>query len=137
MRARRHAFRQRLAQHALQMVEVAVHVAVGEQADEVQRGGVLLAVGDQRLPHLAAEQRAAGDRRIHQLGPLREHAPAADGVMPHFAVAHILIAGQPYRRAVRLQLAVQRMLLQPVQARRQCASAPRRPPHISRCQPRP
>lgn len=43
---------------------------------------------------------------------------AEKGLMPDFAVAHIVVRRQPYRRSMRLQAYVRTVLQQPIQIRR-------------------
>ena len=97
-----HAFLLRLFEHALQVVEVAVDVAVGEEADEVERAA-LLRLFDQGFPRGALEHASALDGGGDELRALFEHAAAAHGVVPDFAVAHVGVAGEADRGAVRLQ----------------------------------
>ena len=107
----------RLPQHRLEVVDVAVDVAVGEQADEVQRGLVRQdAVGD-LAPAGVLENRAGCDGVTHQRRALLEDAAAADGVVADLAVAHVLVARHADRAAVRLELGIDRVRLEPVEVR--------------------
>ena len=82
---------------------MAVDVAVGEQSDEVQRLARLADAQGELLPDLAAEQATVGDRGVHELGALVEDAARAERVVPHLAVAHVVVARQADRLAVRAQ----------------------------------
>ena len=77
-------------------------VAVGQQAQEVQ-GLAVLGVGGQLLPGLGLEQRAGLDALGDQLGALGVDLAAAEGVVAHFGVAHVVVAGQTHGGAVGLQ----------------------------------
>ena len=67
---------------------VAVHVAVGVEAEQVQvrRAGP----GDDRLPHIGVENGARLDGLIHELGALGEDPARTEGVVADFAVAHVV-----------------------------------------------
>jgi hypothetical protein len=107
----------RLTQHRLEVVDMAVDVAVGEQADEMERGLVLEhAVGD-LAPAGVLEDRAGRDGVADQRRALLEDPAAADGVVADLAVAHVLIARHADRAAVRLELGVDRVRLEPVVVR--------------------
>ena len=79
-----------------------VDVAVGQQAQEVEGLAVLGVVG-QLLPGLGLEQLAGLDALGHQLGALGVDLTAAEGVVAHFGVAHVVIAGQTDGSAVGLE----------------------------------
>jgi hypothetical protein len=67
-------------------------------------------------------------RGVHQLGALVEHAARAERVVAHLAVAHVVVAGQPRRRAVRAQRGVQRRVVSRGNRAWACArAAPRCP----------
>ena len=103
-----------------EVIDVTVHVAIGEQADEVQRlAGLPDALGES-LPHLAANQSAVGQRLGHELGALVEDASAAERVVPHLAVAHVGVARHADGGAVGFELRGQGVLGQPVEVRRAC-----------------
>ena len=97
-----HAFLFGFPEHRDQVGNVAVHIAVGQQADEVQR----LAAGDhgadQVLPCFGSIDGAALNGFVDQLGALGINLAAAEGVVADFAVAHIVIGGKTDSRAVRL-----------------------------------
>ena len=86
-------------------MDVGVDVAVGQQAQEVH-GLAGLGVGHQILPSLGSIQRAVLDGLAHQLGALRVDLAAAQSVVAHLGVAHILIAGQADGGAVSLQVSM-------------------------------
>ena len=98
----RHALLLCLGEHCLQVIDVAVYVAVGEQTEEVELAAVLR-VGDQRFPCFGREHLAAFDRRGDELGALCEHLTAAQRVVADLGVAHIVIRRQTDRGAVRTE----------------------------------
>ncbi len=102
-----HAFFGAILQQGVKLLDVRVHIAVGEQADEMERRGTLAAF-DQIIPDFGVKDRFVFDGRIHQLGPLRKDTAGADGVVSHFAVAHVFIRGQAHGGTVRAQPRLQR-----------------------------
>ncbi len=85
------------------MVDVGVDVAVGEQAYKVQYRRVGAHIPDEAPPDLSLKHCAAFDRKVDQPGPLCEYPPAADRIVPHFGIAHVVIAWKADRLPVRLQ----------------------------------
>ena len=83
----------RLFQHRDQVRNIGMDVAVGQQAEEMQRMTGLRVV-DQLQPRLRLEQRAGFDGLLHELRALRVDLAAAEGVVADFAVAHVVIGGQ-------------------------------------------
>jgi len=81
-----HAFFLRAQHHRLQVVDVAVHVAVGEQADEVERARFAvragLGAGDDLPPRLALPDRAVGDRVGDQRRALRIDLAGTEALWP-------------------------------------------------------
>jgi hypothetical protein len=77
------------------VVDVAVHVAVREQADEMDHAPscafTIFRTGDDLLPRFAAPDGAFGDGVGNQRGALAIDLPGADGVVPDFGVAHIVV----------------------------------------------
>ena len=88
------------AEHRVQMLLVAVDVAVGEETDEVERLTALLDLGHCLLPDLALEDLPALDGQLDPLGALVVNATGPEGVVAHLAVAHVVVAGQPHRLAM-------------------------------------
>ena len=88
-----------------QMADIGMNVAVGEQTQEMQRMAGL-GVIDEIQPGGGLKQRAVLDGFAHQLRPLRIYLSAAQGVVPHFTVAHVLVGGQANGGAVSLQIGV-------------------------------
>ena len=78
-------------------------VAVGEQAQEVERLAVPDAVGDEVLPGRGLEERAVLDGLLDELRTLGVNLAAAQGVVADLGVAHILIGGQADGGAMGLQ----------------------------------
>jgi len=100
-----HALGVGLLQHGDEMGNVGMDVAVGQQTQEMQ-GVAVLGVGDQVLPGVGRVESAAGNGLADQLGTLRVDLAAAQGVVAHFAVAHVLIGGQTDGGAVGFQIGV-------------------------------
>ena len=69
-------------------------VSVRQKAQKMQSLVPGQAVGHQILPGLGLEQLAGFNRLLHQLGPLRVDLTAAQGIVAHLGVAHIVICGQ-------------------------------------------
>ncbi len=86
---------------------MAVHVAVGEQADEVEHARfsvrARLGAGDDLLPGLALPDRAFGDGVGHQRRALRIDLAGADGVVADLGVAHVVVGRHAHRGAVGTQ----------------------------------
>ena len=89
-------------QHRNQVRNVGVHVAVGQQTDEVQGCAIVLQVADEVLPRIRGVNLAGFDGFVDELGALRVNLTAAERVVADFGVAHIVIGGQTDCRAVRL-----------------------------------
>ena len=89
-----------LAQHREQMLDVRVHVAVGQQTDEVQGRPLRDHAIDQRAPSVAFEQGAGLDRDVDELRALIERAPGTECVVPNFAVTHVRVRRHADRSAV-------------------------------------
>ena len=86
--------------------DVAVHIAVGQQPDEMHGRRVFKAVVRKSAPGGGREYVAALYRLFDEFRALRVDLPATERVVPDFAVAHILVGGQPHRGAVRLDIGV-------------------------------
>ena len=85
-----------------EMGNVGMHIAVGQQAQEVH-GVAFLGIGHQLLPGFGREEHAVFDALAHQLGALGVDLTAAQCVVAHLGVAHIIVAGQADGGAVGLQ----------------------------------
>ena len=92
-----------LHDHRLQVIDVAVHVAIGEQADEVNHATPGLGTRHDLLPRLALPDGTVGDGVGHQRGALGIHLSGADGVVADFRVAHVVVGGHAHRGAVGTQ----------------------------------
>ena len=79
-----------------------MNVAVGQQAQEMQ-GMAVLCIGNQVLPGLGPEHGAAFDALLHQLRALGVDLAAAQGIVAHLGVAHVVVGGQADGGAVSLQ----------------------------------
>ena len=89
-------------QHRDQMRNIGMYVAVGQKAEEVQRVAGI-GVVRQAEPRFRAEQRAVFDRLADELCALRIDLTAAERVMAHLTVAHVVVGRQTDCRAVRLE----------------------------------
>ena len=83
-----------LLEHGDEVADIGVHVAIGQQADEMHGRVAVLAVIGQLAPGGGGENLAAVDGLVHQLGTLGIDLAAAQGVMAHLAIAHIVVGGQ-------------------------------------------
>ena len=109
------------AQQGEEVLDVAVHVSVRQQPEEVEALGTLAGALRQRLPdlaRLALEDRPGLDRLLHQLGALVEDAAGAEGVVTHLAVAHVVVRGHADGLAVGQQPGAGRVGGEPVEVRR-------------------
>ena len=97
------AFSLCLLQHSLEVVDMAVHVAVGEQTDEVEGGVIGLHAADEGLPGFGCEHLAGFNGGRNQLCALSEHLTGAESVVAYFGVAHVIIRGKTDSGAVSLQ----------------------------------
>ena len=77
--------------HRLQVIDVAVHVAVGEEADEVDDAATGLGTGDDLLPGFALPDGAGGNSVSDERCTLAVDLTGANGVMADFGIAHILV----------------------------------------------
>ena len=111
-----HALGVGLPQQGDEVMNVGMDVAVGQQAQEVH-GLTGLGIGHQILPGGGSIQCAVFDGFPHQLGALRVDLTAAEGIVSHLGVAHILIAGQADGGAVGLQVSMGAGFQQLVQRR--------------------
>ena len=96
------AFGLGLFQHSKEVGDVGVDVAVGQQAQEM-KGLAVLGVFGQLLPGLGLEESAGFNALGDQLGALSIDLAAAEGVVAHFGVAHVVVAGQTDGSAVGLE----------------------------------
>ena len=87
-----------------EMRDVAVHVAVAHEADQVERAAPRR--GDDLTPGGPLPDRAAGESVLHELGALIHDASGAHGVVAHLGVAHVRVRGEPHGAPVRAEQAV-------------------------------
>ena len=109
------AFLRGFHHHGLQVIDVGMDVAVGEQTDEMERGILIDDVACDFLPGLAFEHLTGLDVVADELGALRENAAGTDGVVTDFGVTHVCVAGQTDGETVGLQLRVRAVFEHPVQ----------------------
>jgi hypothetical protein len=103
MRTVLHALGLGLHDHRLEVVDVAVHIAVGKQADEMNHAPSGLGAGHDLLPGLALPDRARGNGIGHQRRALAIDLAGADGVVADLGVAHVVIGRHADRGAVGAQ----------------------------------
>ena len=81
--------------HRFQVVDVAMHIAIGKQADEMDNAGLAvdsgLGAGDDLLPGLALPDGTGGDGVGDQRGALTVNLAGADGVVADFRVTHVFV----------------------------------------------
>jgi hypothetical protein len=77
--------------HRLQMVDVAMYVAVREEADEVDHPTTGPGAGDHLLPRLALPDAAVGDGIGHQRRALRVDLAGADRIVADLGIAHVVV----------------------------------------------
>ena len=85
------AFSLGFLQHGQQVADVAVYVAVAQQADKVQRTAGSLDSGNQFLPGIGSIDAAAFNGFVDQFGTLGVDLAAAQCVVADFAVAHVVV----------------------------------------------
>ncbi len=95
-----------LFQHVEQVRNIRVNVAVGKQADKMQRAVLCLNVRDYLFPRGRIVHLAALDILVYELSALRVYLSATERVMSDLGVAHVVIAGQTHSVAVRLKTRV-------------------------------
>ena len=79
----------------------------------------LARAAERRHERLVREERAVGDRAVHALEVLVEHAPGADRQVADLGVAH-LPGGKPDGLTGRCEVRVRVLRPQPVEDRRRC-----------------
>jgi len=99
----RHTFFLGAHHHGLQVIDVAVHIAVGKQTDEVQHAAPGLGPCNDLLPGLALPDGAFGDGIGDQSRTLGIHLAGADGIVADFGIAHVVIGGHANGSPVRTQ----------------------------------
>src|SRR3989338_4949559 len=98
------------------MVDVGMHVAVGKQSDKVAYGVFFFGAGNKFFPKGCFKNPSRRDRFINKLRALRKDTSGTQGIMPDFAVAHILIRRHAHGRSVGLKRRKESVLKQAVQA---------------------
>ena len=94
--------------HGLEMVDVAVHVAIGKQTDEMHHAAPCLGPGDNFLPRLPRPDTPGGNRIGHQRRALRVHLSGPQRVVPNLGITHVIIGRHANRRPMRPQTDVRR-----------------------------
>ena len=82
-------FAQSHVEHGVDVVLVAVHAAIGEQTENVQRAAIGLELGDDFLERGVAREVAAGDGAVDTGVFLIHHPSCADIEVADFGVAHL------------------------------------------------
>jgi hypothetical protein len=85
------AFGLGLHDHRLQVIDVAMHVAIGKQADEMNHTATGLGAGHDLLPGLALPDGAGSNRVGDQRRALAINLAGADGVVANLGIAHVVI----------------------------------------------
>jgi len=100
---------------------VAMHVAVGEQADQMEDAApgafAIFGGGDDLAPGRPGPDRAGGDGVGHQRRSLRIDLAGADGVVADLGIAHVVVGRHADRLAMRAQPHVRIIGEQPVERR--------------------
>ena len=109
------AFRMGLPQHGDQVGDIGVDIAVGQQAQEMERLSGQ-SVGQQLFPGFALIQGAVFNGLADQLRALGINLAAAKGIVAHLAVAHVIVGGQADGGAVGLQPGVRAGFQQMIQS---------------------
>ena len=110
-----------LHDHRLQVIDVAMHVAVGKEPDEMN--GARFSVhpgfrtGNDLLPGLALPDGTGSNCIRDQRRALRIHLAGADGVVADLGVAHVVIGGHADGSAVRTQADVRALGKETVERR--------------------
>ena len=89
--------------HGFEVVNVAVHIAVRKQANEVDHAPACFGASHDLLPGLALPDRAVGDRVGDQRRTLAVDLPGTDGVVANLGVAHVVVRGHAHGRAMGAQ----------------------------------
>ena len=97
------AFGPGLNDHGLQVIDVAVHVAVGEQTHEMDHTTTGLGTGDDLLPRLALPDGAGGNGIGDQRRALAVDLAGADSVVTDLGIAHVVVGRHADRGAVGAQ----------------------------------
>src|SRR3989338_1352225 len=68
------------------------------------KGGIVgLNTSDELVPHGRGKYFSTVDCLLDECGALRKDAPSAQGIMPDFAVSHIIVRGHPDSRSMGLE----------------------------------
>ena len=92
--------------HCLEVIDMAMHVTVGKQANEMDATAARFGAGDDLLPRRSLPDGAGGNGVGNQRSALAIHLPRANGVVPNFGIPHIIVGRHPHGRPVRTQLDV-------------------------------
>eukprot|EP00825_Cyclidium_porcatum_P019967 TRINITY_DN2281_c0_g2_i2.p2 TRINITY_DN2281_c0_g2~~TRINITY_DN2281_c0_g2_i2.p2 ORF type:complete len:229 (-),score=42.06 TRINITY_DN2281_c0_g2_i2:81-767(-) len=111
------AFGLGLDDHGLQVVDVAMHIAIGEKADEMHDATASLGPGNNLLPGLAPPDGAIGNRIGNQRGALAIDLTGTDGVVANFGITHVVVRRHADSRAVGTQANVRVIGKQAVEGR--------------------
>jgi hypothetical protein len=79
-----------------------VDISVGEEPDKM-KCPVVFRLFYKVFPEIGLEDSAVLDRAVNQFGALRKNTSRAEGIVAHFAVAHVVVRGKPYGGAVGLE----------------------------------
>ena len=93
------AFRRASVKKSIQLVDMAVDIAVGNHADEMDRPAGQ-ADFFQLLPGNAFKDPSGLDGLVDKFGPLGKHPARTQSIMADLGIAHVVIRGQANRLAV-------------------------------------
>ena len=111
------AFGLGLNDHRLQVIDVAMHVAVGKETDEMHYAAPGPGPCDDLLPGFALPDRTVGNRIGDQRRALAVNLPGADGVVADFGIAHVVVGRHADGSAVGAQANVRVVGEQAVECR--------------------
>ena len=114
-----HALLLGFVDHSLEMINVGMHVAVGEKSEKMKRAAVFRR-GNNLLPRIGGEHFSRFDRLRDKLCALREHLTRAERVMSDLGISHIVIGRKSDRGAVSLELYSRVLGHQHIERRRIC-----------------
>ena len=98
-----HALRLGLLDHGLQVIDVGMHIAVGEQPQKMQGGLLVLHLTDEGAPGIRGKHLAGFDGLGNQLGTLGEYLPGSQRIVTHLRVPHVVIRGETDSGSVSLE----------------------------------
>jgi hypothetical protein len=83
-----------------------MNVSIRKEAYEMDDPTLSGSLNDM-VPEVCLKNLACLKRPIDETGPLLKYPPCSQGIVPHFAVAHIRIAWKPHSGSMGLQLCIE------------------------------